>query len=459
MRQALRGAVRPDRPGAGGIVAALSLTGLTSGMILLVNTGSGVAQARGLGPVGRGNLALAMLWPSLIVGLGDLGLREAIAYRTARDAGTHSHVLSTTLVIGAGQAILLAVIGREILPIVLRGRPPAVLSEATYYLWLVPLYPLVLYPLAFLQGKLRMGAFNALTLWNNASSTAILLVLWVSGHMTVHAALTASLISYAAVVPVAAIVLLVRRDWAFRPDLKLVRPLLWFGARQQLGGAATLAIQLRVDMLVLSLVVSPALLGTYAVAASAGSVAAVLPMAAAFVLYPAFARRDASLLPGPLARVIASGGLLTLVAGPLLVVGLAIAVPVVFGSTFSGAGQLALLLSVAYLVRGWNVLLAALIRGLGKPLTASVGQAIELVILGVLLLTMARRFGATGAAVAVLLGAGTSFACLLAAAFVVGNVSLELIVDSAVSELRWWRKAATALRPIFIPKAKKGSTG
>lgn len=427
--------------GTPGLVGLVSGTALTSVAILLVNLGSGVAQARGLGPEGRGDLAVAMLWPTLIAGVGGLGIQEAVAYRTSLVQCGRSPVLATALMIGVGQTLLLALLGWLLLPVVLHGKPPQLLDDTRFYLWTLPLFPLTLYPTAFFQGRLALKSFNLARFCVNAASTAPLLALWILHAMTVRAALSASLAAMAATALLCLGILLRRRDVEWRPTPHLGPWLLWFGSRLHIGNVATILTQ-RLDLLVLSLLVPTASVGTYAVATSAGMVASLLPTAASLVLYPAFARQTRAALPAALARFLLAGILLTLIAGPMLAGLLPVAVPVIFGQGFRGAVPLTTILSLGYLVRGWNLMLCSVVRGAARPFTASICQAVELAVLAGLLLVFVPRFGTIGAAAAVLVGAALSLLSLMTAAFVSTRLSVRELFGLWMVDVRRLRHAA-----------------
>lgn len=428
------------------LTGSLSLTALTNVTVLVLNLGSGVVQARALGPEGRGELTIAMLWPSLIAGIGGLGLYEAVAYHTATEGSRRSRVLATALAIGVPQTLALALIGWSILPIVLQGKPPQILSETRFYLWFLPLVPLTLYPQGYLQGRLAMGWFNATVLCTSAASTALLAALWISHQLTVHSALAAWLASWAIAVALCFVILLKRRDLSWRPNPRLVRPLLWFGVRRQVGTVALLVLQQRLDLIVLSLVVPAAALGTYAVASSAAMVASTFPLAASFVLYPAFARQTAASLPAAMSMFLLTAVLLTSVVGPVLLVFLPLAVPYVFGPAFESARPLTALLTLGYLTRGWNIMLAAVISGSGRPFTASLGQAVEFTALAALLAILIPRFGMTGAPTAVLLAAAASFICLLGFALFITRLTPLGLAALWTRQIRSWRQLYAADR-------------
>jgi len=57
---------------------------------------TGILLARTLGPRGRGELAAAILWPTLIMTLGTLGMTEAITYHTARRSASLRALFGTS---------------------------------------------------------------------------------------------------------------------------------------------------------------------------------------------------------------------------------------------------------------------------------------------------------------------------------------------------------------------------
>src|SRR5207253_2442491 len=99
------------------------------------------------------------------------------------------------------------------------------------------------------------------------------------------------------------------------------------------------------------------------------------------------------------------GSAITLAAGPILAIGLPWMLPYLFGSIFSPARATSMILVFAYLVRGWNQMLSSILRGSGSPMLASAGEVGGLVVLAILLIFVVPEFGAQGAAIAVLLGA------------------------------------------------------
>lgn len=421
------------------LTGALSLTVVTYGALLIVNAGSGIVLARGLGPEGRGDITVATLWPGLIVGIGALGIPGSVAYYAAQDKTRPSRVLATALAMAVPLTLVLVLIGWFALPLILHGKPPQVLSHARFYLWYLPLFPLALYAQSYLQGKLAMGWFNASALCYSVVWTLVLVTLWASHQLTVQAALTASLGAWAVTAGLSLAGAFWKQDAGWRPDPALVRPLLWFGLRKQIGNIASVVVQQRLDLLLLSLFVSTRELGTYAVAGSAAVVAAFLPTAASNVLYPVFARQTSTTLPLAMSRFLLAGGLFTLVTGPILLFLIPFAVPYVYGPAFLSSRPLAALLAVGYLIRGWNSMLTAALSGSGRPFTASIGQAVEVVALAPLLAILIPPLGLTGAGTAVPFAAAAAFIYLLIFSLYTAKLTPNRLAVLWMRQIRAWR--------------------
>ena len=390
------------------LARSLPATILVSIFIQAVNLGSGVVLARALGPSSRGDLAIAMLWPTLIAGVGGLGIAEAITYYTGRDGERSGEVLSSALLVGIVQSVILLAAGWLLVPHLLAGKPSGVLDVTRLYLWIIPLFPLTLYPLAVLQGKLLVGRFNLARASVHVMYTAALITLWGVHAVTVHSALEASLL--------ATILTFVLTFWLVTTrvhirlvSLAVVRSLLSYGAKLHLGNVAALIAQ-RVDLLALTFLASSAALGNYVVASAMGAGAALIPSAVSTVLFPLFSKRESDAVPKGVARFVLLAGAVTVIAAPFLALVLPWVLPFLFGPAFAAARATSMILVLAYLIRGWNQMLSSILRGTGRPIAASVGELGGLVVMTAFLVALVPRSGAYGAAIAVLIGACSMFA-------------------------------------------------
>src|SRR5579864_1427402 len=100
--------------------------------------GSGILAARMLGVQGRGYLALLILWPSILVGIGGAGLPAAVAYFVAQKALTIRGIrrLSRPLLL---QFSTLLLVHGVILAVFLPARPRSIQIAGLASLAVVPL--------------------------------------------------------------------------------------------------------------------------------------------------------------------------------------------------------------------------------------------------------------------------------------------------------------------------------
>jgi O-antigen/teichoic acid export membrane protein len=380
--------------------ARLQLTVITSLVVLLATVASGVILARALGPSGRGMLTAAMLFGPLFATVGALGIPDALVYQSGRDGSARSPALVTALYIGAAQSLVLLLAGWALVPLALGGPSHSAVYPALAYLGIIPLYPLNLYPMAVLQGRLRLVQFNLVRASVPVLYSTSLLLLWRLGAVSVEAALAA-----AAASTVAASVLALSAAAKFstvRASLPVARKVLGFGLRAHLGNLATI-VSGQLDLLMLTVMVPSKDLGFYAVATSAAMVGSLIPTAASMVIFPTLANQSAETVPRSLARFLLWGLGGALLLTPILVVAVPWAVIPVYGTAFRTAAPISLILVPGYILRGSNLMLVAILRGSGSPLRASAGQIVGLVVLASVLPIGISVRGAAGAALSVTL--------------------------------------------------------
>jgi O-antigen/teichoic acid export membrane protein len=309
--------------------------------------------------------------------------------------------------------LVLILVGLVAVPAFLGAGARNALPFALAYLIFIPLYFLANYPLAVLQGHLRLGAFNLARVSAPVVYTAALVLLWRTGALSVGTALAASLISFGVYFAVA-------MAWAVgfssgRPDITVARELLGYGLRSHAGNLATI-LAAPLDLLMLTVMAHPRDLGYYAVATSAAITAGLIPGAVSMVLFPTFANQPAEAAPPALARFLLWGLGGALVLAPVLLLVVPWAVAPVYGTAFKAAAPISLILVPGYLLRGANQIMVAILRGSGTPLRASVGQILGLIVLAALLPIGILARGPEGAALAVTFAAAAAFTWLLATA-------------------------------------------
>lgn len=309
---------------------------------LLITQGStiaaGIATARAFGPAGKGVLALAAILVMFAVTTGD-GVRSAVAFQMGREKRDARAVWGTALrlifVAGPLGAVVLIALWR------LSPAQPA-------YVWAALAFPFALYVqsvgvIYLLRDRVeRINVQNTATIGAGVSIVTLLLV------TLGHASLTLVLAVWVASYVVGAI-------WATTGVRGLLggNPILWakglmrqqlaFGSKISLSSNVTF-LALRVDVLIVSALLPPAMLGIYTLALASGEVLFNLSKA---VLWSATGRiamlefEDSAALCARIVRSIVAmqfaAGLLLFAFGPWLI-------DIVYGTRFAQSGSVLRLL-------------------------------------------------------------------------------------------------------------------
>jgi O-antigen/teichoic acid export membrane protein len=397
--------VAPDR----GLLRSGVLTLASRLIVFALSLLAGVIVARALGPGGRGVYALALLGPSLVVLMANLGVSNALTYHLAR--GTFridqliGQITSLAFLLGGIAALMLiaviALFGKTVLP----GVPLklVVIAGAS-----VPLALFFYYSLSFCQGLGRFIAFNALYIINAAALLALLTPLfWSRGNVTL--AVAAWSLSW---VPTAAlgVAFMARRGHInLRFDPKVSRALLRFGI---VGYVSWLTnyLNIRLDTFLVNIFASAAQVGLYAVAVSLAETVWYISTAAATVLIPRVAAgeaQDSDLATGRVSRAVVAASIVAAIALALLAPAL---VQFLFGPAFHQSVVGVWLLLPGIVALGVARVLAGYLLGRNRQQVDLVASLAGVVMTITLDLVLIPRYGFSGAAVASSIAYATALA-------------------------------------------------
>lgn len=386
-------------------VRAALLSVFVSFVILGLNLATGVILARGLGPDLRGELAAVLLWPALIAPLGSLGMTDAVTYFAARRGDPAGEIAGTGVAIGAVQALVLSGAAAIVLPAVLAAR--GVSSGAVYLsLLYIPLFLLADTLIYLLNGLGRHATFQGFRLAMPVLVAAMFVGLWLTGNLTVIAAVSATLGAYAVLIALAALLVSRRGPWRFSAGLG--RRMLSFGLRSHVSTASSLLSQ-RVDQLAVSLLLPTSELGVYVIAVAVASLPGVIGYAVGLVALPRVAA-------GASVDAACKAAQRTLWLSTLLAAALMALAPrlihLFFGAAYQDAAGPALILLAAAVFASWSRVLAALLKAVGAPMTAGVADAVGLAVAVAGLAVLVPQFGTTGAAIALLVASACNAALM-----------------------------------------------
>lgn len=374
---------------------------VTKFLVLGLNASTSIVSARALNPVGRGQMAAIIMWPGFLVSLLTLGLPSSLTYNLRRHPGRASELIGAASIITLVIGVVTGLVGFVVVPMWLTEYSAIDILHARWMLLASPLPMLLLFGRAVLEAKGDFSVSN-FSLWSAPLLTLIwLLVLVALGQMT---PLSSGLAYVLATLP-AAVLLLARAYSTIRPSLSnlagSLRNLLHFGLRAW-GIDLLNALALSEQVLVIHFL-SPAAMGTYAVAASLARVVSVFQTSSVTVLFPRIAARkaeDVIELTGFTFRVTTLcailGGVIAGVLGPALLRWF-------YGPSYAEGGAIIfqLLLGEAVL-SGATQILAQAYLALERPGAVTVIQGLGVVSALLMIPWMIKEFGAPGAPLALL---------------------------------------------------------
>jgi O-antigen/teichoic acid export membrane protein len=373
----------------------------TKVLVIGLNAATSIVSARALNPAGRGEMAAIIMWPGFLVSLLTLGLPTSLTFNIRRYPERTSEAIGAASVLTLLIGLVTGIVGYVVVPMWLTEYSPTAIVYARWMLLASPLPMMLLFGRAVLEAKGNFFISN-LSLWSAPLITLIwLLILVASGRIT---PLSSGLAYVLATVPTAAI-LIVRVYSTYRPRFSnfyaSLRSLLHFGLRAW-GIDLLNALAVSEQVLVIHFL-SPAAMGTYAVAASLARVVSVFQTSAVTVLFPRIAARsteDVVELTGFTLRVTtfcsAGGALFAGALGPFLL-------RAFYGSGYAAGGVIIfqLLLGEAIL-SGATQIVAQAYLALERPGAVTAIQALG-VLSGLLMIPwMIKEFGAPGAPLALL---------------------------------------------------------
>jgi antigen flippase len=389
-----------------------------------------------------------ILWPTLIMTLGNLGLAPAATYHAAR-ASRPGTLVGSTLAIVAAESLLLVGLGMAILPLVLSGQEPGAVRTGQLYLAaFVPLSLLALGMMSILNGMHRFRWFNGLRVVLIATTLAGVAALAATGSLTIRSAAAAYAGAYL-VTALLATAATLRIAGSPRASRETVRSLLSFGLKSQLS-TTMWALNERLDQLVISIVLSSASLGLYVVAVTLTSLTTLVGFSFALVALPVLARIARDEERRRTARAIVAA---TLAVGAIVSIPILVAEPLIaellFGGDFLGSAGVGRVLLLAAMVFALNRVLEAFLQAAGRPLDSSLGEAVGLAVTAAGLALLLPPLGIMGAGVTSLLAYSASavFLARRAARALEVSVATLLIPDRATFRAlsRWLQRGDGSL--------------
>jgi O-antigen/teichoic acid export membrane protein len=359
----------------------------------------GVIIARVLGPSVRGDYAAVTAWFGVLLVVGEVGQSAAICYHVAQHPQQAREYVATsrTIMLITGVAAMVAALA--VAPILAHGIPQ--LRAAYQIAFAGSVFAFVGTSYTFSLQARNIRQWNKVILSQPVLSLAATLVLWRLRLLSLDAVI-GTLIATTLVQLCCAYYWCRREGLApGRAQRALVSPLARYGVIQ-LAAATPVSLNLFLDRLLLSQLVSPADLGRYAVAASATLVPVPLVSAIGNVAFPRLAtQRLVTVGSHRMQRVavLASAAVATAILLPIALLAPWL-IPLVFGPAFRAAVPLLWILTPGGVFLACGQVVGDLLRGRKRPGLVAVSQGLAAIFTVTLLIVLVPWTGVAGAAIA-----------------------------------------------------------
>jgi O-antigen/teichoic acid export membrane protein len=398
---------------------AYAQTFAASAAIRCLGVASGVLAARLLGPAGRGELAVIIFLPMLLVPLCELELPRSLAYEVSRVDEVPPAVIATSFWLAAGLGFLSALLLAGLLPLYLPADKLHLLAASRWFMIYFPATYITATLMGSDQGQGRFGRFSVLLALPGSLYLVVILTGWVMGRITPSIFALGLLVA-----TLLTTTLRVSMDWRAilrsRPDSVIARRLLKRGVTFYLPTIAGFVLS-RADMFILVRLAPMSAVGLYVIAQAiaSGQFGAVSPFVhVSFAAVAGETECEAALFA--LARHFRLAQLAS-VAAALIAGGLTPwAIRFFFGSGFLAAVTTTYLLIGASALWGMSQVMEQGLRAAGHPRPGIASNLLGLIALAGLGIQGCAHHGIVG------LAAATLAAQLLNLAILISFCALEL---------------------------------
>ena len=381
--------------------------------ITIFNFIGGIITARLLGPVGRGELAAVILWPSILATISGLGISESLIYFSGKNKDRIPQLFSCSIIIAIVQSIIFMTIGYFLIPLFLKKYEPSVVHICQMYLVYIPLFFLTLYPTSLLQGTMKFKKFNFIRIIVIAFFVSGISLLALLGRVTVKNTVLVWITSEFMTLIICVIFLLQEKMISWQIDKMTLKDILSYGWKVHIGNISSL-LNSRLDQILLSILLVPTMLGFYVIATTIAGIVSIIPQVFCFVAFPSISNQSNIQEKQKLfAKYFRFVFFLTFIVCFFILILSQWLIPIFYGKEFTDSIKPSQILSLTMFFAGCNIILESGFRALGKPLVSSKAELIGLVVSAIILPIFLIKFQIIGAAIATLITSLVCFSYLL----------------------------------------------
>ena len=377
---------------------------ITDVTILLSTVVSSLLGARALGPAGRGDLLVVVLWPPVVAMLAGLGLPSAYRYWMAREPEKVSQLFTNAVIYTAVVGIISVALADLIVPHLVGDRSPQVRTLLRIYQINIPAALFLDLMRGLLEGTRRFGWAGIARLIFFGVQGLGFAGLWSFGRLTVTTATVTMITAQTASMLMALIAVWKELQPRWRPSWSEFKTSMKYALRDYPGGVADFTT-LRLDQLMLGAMASNVAIGLYVIAVRLSEMTTLVADAIADALMPEVAASKSSDRAELLwARSLRLAIYMHVILLPLLWLSGPFVLKTLFGEKFVPATAAFRWLLIAAAVWSLGSIVISGLRGFGYPGLSTVARFSAAVVTAIALLILLPRRGITGAAIASLIG-------------------------------------------------------
>lgn len=384
-------------------------TGATSIFIAVCTVLQGILVARILGPIGRGELAAAILWPSVFAGIGLFGIDTAISRASAREHSLGA-ITRTAILLSLCTAAVTMTVCYFLLPQLLLRSHAHLLRIANVFLVYILINHLALSLIAIDQGTGNFKRFNVSRMILYPTFLLLVVVIWAIGLSSAFWFVIATLFANATVM-VFRLYLGLRSFkliGALYPPAHICKQGLRFGLAKMVNTFYEYA-----DKTLLLWLLDVRELGLYMAALAASGAISSLANSSGMVTFTIAAQDENRTGFERIARVFRAVVLIWLFFGGFLTLGMPYLLPLVYGREFVSAVSPAILLIPGSALAGLSSLLEQTMRGQGRAFVGVEGRLAGLAAMVPIGYFASKTWGINGVCLALIIAQAAGFIVLV----------------------------------------------
>ncbi len=341
-------------------------------------------------------MTTVLLWPQMLAWAAGLSYGWGIIYYGAAQPGKQHQLFGNGIVTATFLGLLGGAASIALVP---RFLPLTPLEHTLLVIGLamLPLSIWTDYLQSQIQSTHRFGELGLTRVCAPVVVAAILLILWLTHHITAETAVIATLAGNVLTTLLALSIALRAHLAGFAVDAILSRQCLAYGAKMHLGTLAGIANG-RIDQLIMTAIVSVKVLGLYAFAVTLSEMLNQVSTSISIVLLPKASESEEHKRLQIVQRAARFSIMIGLIGGSFLYVAAPMLVRLIWGLRFLDAVPAIRVLIPGTIALGLAQPLCTGLRGAGKPAIGTYAELAALIVMVPLLLAWIPKYSLLGAA-------------------------------------------------------------